>query len=98
MLLTSSPWGEIQTQREIAPGILQVTTAGHGGYYVADNLHSRLIIDRSPWLNSRNWFEEDVDWSFVVLSFRIFFPEELVVAAEKMLKIAYKGKYEYLTK
>lgn len=27
----SSPWGAIQDKRELAPGIWQVSTAGHGG-------------------------------------------------------------------
>ena len=32
-MLSSTPWGQPQTRREVAPGISFYSTAGHGGFY-----------------------------------------------------------------
>ena len=34
-MLSSTPWGEPQTRREIAPGICFYSTARHGGYHLS---------------------------------------------------------------
>ncbi len=62
----SSPYGAIQTTRQIAPGLWSVSTASHGGIQVSPQRqgampeHLRL---------SRTWFEEDCEWALVALAF-----------------------------
>ncbi len=67
----SCPWGVIQSADEIAPGIVHVTTAGHGGYWLSPERRADMPAEyRSiPTFAGGNWFEEDCDWSLVALSF-----------------------------
>ena len=55
---SSTPWGRAQTAEQLAPGLVSVTTAGHGGIWVAP--------DRRAALGSRKaWYEEDCEWAKV---------------------------------
>ena len=62
----SSPWGNIQTRREVAPGIIEVTTASHGGVLLA---HSRLQEMPKNERTSDGWYEEDCEAAFVYKHF-----------------------------
>ena len=60
----STPWGAVQTVREVIPGMHVVTTAGHGGVHLVSELADKIpagLADDS-FLKSRTWFEEDCDW------------------------------------
>jgi hypothetical protein len=80
MRLTWSPWGAVQTQKEIAPGIVSVSTSSHGGIFVSPELRDRLVIQDTAYSRD-GWFEEDCDWSFVALSFPEHFGAEYLAAA-----------------
>jgi hypothetical protein len=74
-----SPWGPIQTVYDHGQGVYSVSTAGHGGVFVPDELLAAIPEDEqlygAMWSGSRNWYEEDcaalipmfrlesVDWS-----------------------------------
>ena len=58
----ATPWGQAQTSGEVAPGILHVTTAGHGGYRVSPEL--QLLIPAGLRTHNR-WYEEDCEWAIV---------------------------------
>lgn len=62
----SSKWGAIEEAEEVLPGIWSVSTASHGGLILSDKrqetMPEALRIEGSA-------YEEDVDWSHVVLAF-----------------------------
>jgi len=67
--MNSSPWGAIQYQTVLAPGIVSCGTAGHGGFYI-DQDHQRRLNWRDNWLKNPAWWEEDCDWSIPFYFFR----------------------------
>jgi hypothetical protein len=77
MKINYSPWGPIQNQKQIAPGIVSVSTASHGGIYVSDEMREKMpedIRNCKTW-TEKNWYEEDCDWAQVCLAFPEFFKE-----------------------
>jgi hypothetical protein len=91
----STPWGTADLTEQIAPGIWQVSTPGHGGIWVAPELRGRLVKQETPYSRG-GWFEEDCDWAFVAVSFPEHFAAQLPVA-RATLKSAYGGEYASLT-
>ena len=86
----NSPWGAIQTCRTIAPGIISVTTASHGGLHVAPDLLAKMPeAMRSTPYSRGGWFEEDCDWALVAVSFPEAFGETLVQAAKRTIASVY---------
>ena len=66
-----TPWGESQTEHMLAPGILRVTTASHGGVRISAARRATMPEEyrRIPTFAGGNWYEEDCDWCIVALSF-----------------------------
>jgi hypothetical protein len=71
--LSDNPWGPVQNQVTIAPGITKLQCATHGGYHLsADRLatftthfpHYKTGYATLPW------FEEDIDWMLLPLAFK----------------------------
>lgn len=61
---TNSPWGAVQTAREICPGAWDVSTEGHGGI----KLDRRLNAKMPPCARSDGgWYEEDCEWSLPIM-------------------------------
>lgn len=65
-----SPWGHIQTEEWLIPGVQTITTAGHGGFKVTE----RKLEDMPEYLAEcafpePGYFEEDCNWALVVLAF-----------------------------
>ena len=56
-----SPCGEIQSVNTVAPGIMRVTTAAHGGLFLDE-----MALALMPVCMQRNWgwCEEDQEWVF----------------------------------
>ena len=61
--LKNTPWGQSDYVKEIAPGIYDVSTPGHGGIYVSDEQLHRIPKEEQAlakgWSGSSNWYEED---------------------------------------
>ena len=59
----STPWGRSQTEREIAPGLLLVTTASHGGLLLAPDRVAELRAKVPSFVPFAGlpWLEEDCD-------------------------------------
>lgn len=74
----STPWGAIQSEREEIPGCWWITTAGHGGYWLTAD-RARKLGECFPRFRRNRWFEEDCDWSLVVLAFQAEFPKDATV-------------------
>lgn len=89
----NSPWGAIQTMTEVAPGILQVTTPSHGGFYVTPALVAQMPehMRETPY-STGGWFEEDCDWSLVAICFPDAFAPEMVQAAKRIIGHIYPEK------
>jgi hypothetical protein len=84
--LTNSPWGLIQQVKQIAEGIWQVSTASHGGLKVSDQRLAAMPAERhtTPYSHG-GWFEEDLDWALVAVSFpEAFTPEDLAMARQSL--------------
>ncbi len=60
------PWGIIQQRHEWAPGVIMVSTAGHGGFWIApEHLPKLPEVWRTyarQWSHGwgEQWWEEDV--------------------------------------
>ena len=64
-----TPWGPSQEQRTIAPGLVSVSTASHGGYHVSEDRWQeieRIFPAFKSWAG-RGWLEEDCDWAIAAL-------------------------------
>ena len=66
---TITPWGMAQTKTVYGPGVVEYTTASHGGFRVSGSALDRIPQDEqeTAWLAGTNpgWFEEDCDWRIV---------------------------------
>ncbi len=81
--LTETPWGPPQSQQEIAPGLMAITTAGHGGLAVSDTRWQELEA-HFPGMRSfagHGWLEEDEDWGLAVLMWPDLFTPQAVFNA-----------------
>jgi hypothetical protein len=70
MRITSSPWGRPQSQHILAPGIVRVSCACHGGIFVAPERFAQMPecfqVAADP---DGAWFEEDNEAYLVYLAF-----------------------------
>ena len=67
------PWGKILDTKKVANGIYFISTAGHGGYLLSRERFNQMPEHlRNLSFTSNQYFEEDVSWCAVPLSF----PEE----------------------
>lgn len=83
MKITSSPWGMVQTQKDLAPGVTSVTTASHGGIYVVPDLLAKMPI-KSTAYSQGGWFEEDCDWALVAVAFPEAFDAKSLAVAKSI--------------
>lgn len=85
-----SPWGPVQEQTAIGKGIVFVSTAGHGGFFVPDDLVEKISPvgreDAVSWGGSEQWYEEDCCWAWVALAFPELFKPDQVEAARRTCK------------
>lgn len=79
----NSPWGHVQSQKTIAPGITWVSTASHGGYLLSPDRTKEL---ESLLPGAKSWagpgaYEEDCDWCLVVLAYPHHFNRQDIALA-----------------
>lgn len=85
-----TPWGVAHIVETLAPGILWVSTASHGGAKV-DAALNRTIPD---YMRSESgWYEEDTEWAIVAVCFPAAFSAESVVNARDTLRNWYPDAY-----
>ncbi len=83
--ITTSPWGKPDTVTEYGPGVINVETPSHGGFWLSPD---RLAQVPLAWRLARfhpsedsPWFEEDSDWCMVALTFpELFFSDAVEIA------------------
>ena len=63
-------WGETDSARALAPGILDVRTPSHGGI-VLDETHAQRMKTSGhvPYKGDWRYWEEDTDWQFAFQMF-----------------------------
>jgi len=59
-------WGKADHVTNVAPGIQNVSTPGHGGYKLD---RARNAEVHAAWRREGGWYEEDCEWSIVWLTF-----------------------------
>jgi hypothetical protein len=103
MILTTSPWGRPDSQREIAPGITHVTTGSHGGILVSpEQFASMPSCCQLRHSTEGAWYEEDCDLNLVILAFPQHFPDASIWSALNFVSSAgfprdrYPGVAEYM--
>ena len=77
MNVRSTPWGPVQQQEAIAPGLVSVSTSGHGGLCLSVDRWA-AIIKAFPDFHGYagdGFLEVDVDWAVAA----IFWPGEFPV-------------------
>ena len=82
----ATPWGAAQTVDAIAPGILHITTASHGGIWLAPEQFDKMPADYPKTFAGAPWYEEDCDWAKVAVTFPEHFTPKTVEAAKKSLQ------------
>lgn len=55
---TTSPWGKVQDAKVLAPGVVAVSTAGHGGIKLDRAANARVP---KPFRRPGGWYEEDCE-------------------------------------
>ncbi len=64
---TQTPWGRPQSLQNVASGIWDISTQGHGGFKLsrARNRHIPASARKRG-----GWYEEDVEWAIVAMIYR----------------------------
>lgn len=94
---TSTPWGTAQTARNFGVGIVQYSTASHGGFHVSGGLLRKMDEDmRGDAYAPLGWFEEDCAWCMVALSFPERFPLQARLDALDTLRSTYPQQWKRL--
>ena len=81
--MATTPWGPPQTKRVLAPGIVDYSTASHGGFHVSPDIRKTMPPELrfvETWAGP-GWYEEDADWAIVALAFPHLFEPRVVAAA-----------------
>ncbi len=94
---THSPWGAVQTSRVYAEGIVFVSTASHGGFFLDAERNKAVPAERQAitWNGGQGragWYEEDVDWCLVALAYPDHFDAKSVDAARSTFENWLKPK------
>lgn len=86
-----TPWGQSDSEKTIADGIIEVSTPSHGGIYLDDERIKQLPKDITNFTKNLHWWEEDCDWVVPYIVFRkdirksgkaYHFEENLAIAIE----------------
>lgn len=95
-----SPWGPVQHNECLAPGIYFVHTAGHGGIWISPDRRATMA---EPYRNftskygniGAGFYEEDCDWAVPVLAFAPELAAQFVTLAQKTLELDRKSGRNY---
>jgi len=90
----NTPWGYADYEEVIAPGITSYGTPSHGGIHLSLSRYRQLTpeLRRFKTFAGGRWYEEDCDWSIVVIGFPQFFSDEMVSHAQEIFDKHIKPK------
>lgn len=83
---SSSPWGSVQGVEEIAPGLVSVWTASHGGIWVAPHLRESI-----EGHTRTAFYEEDCEWLKIHATYPSKFPDGCADHGVAVLKKYFPG-------
>lgn len=87
--LQHSPWGNVQHAEQTAPGLIAVSTAGHGGLWLAPERREAMAAafpGFRPWGGgSFEWLEEDCDVSLAAILWPVEFSPQMVSGSVGMV-------------
>ncbi len=86
-----TPWGAAQTQRQLGDGVIQVSTASHGGIHLSPTRNAHV---HKAWRDRQGWYEEDSDWAVAALTFPNLFTADQAVDAHRLAKEWMPDQYE----
>lgn len=87
----NTPWGPSQGATVFADGVICYSTAGHGGFHLAANRNAKV----DPRLRRPGgWYEEDLEWAIVALTFPHLFTSFERRNAEQTVKDSWPDAWE----
>lgn len=89
--LPSTPWGQADYAKELAPGIVFYGTPSHGGIHLE---RYRQAAMPAGLKRDTPWYEEDCDYNRVLLAFPEHFTTEEVAEADKAMKAWFPDDYQ----
>jgi len=87
-----SPWGRCDNIEVIAPGMVRVHTAGHGGIHL-DSWRTKMLPPAFR-RSAQQWFEEDCACAIPMVAFHREFTERQVRGAIATLRNTFPDLYE----
>lgn len=85
-----SPWGPVQSSTTIADGIYTVSTRSHGGFKLDRSRNANV----PPCVRAAGgWYEEDLAWCWVAISYPNHFKPEDVASAKQAAKNWFPDQY-----
>ncbi len=92
---SNTPWGEVQSAKILTDGIVFLSTAGHGGFYLSKEKNQTV---NKLWRNVNGFYEEDCEWGIVCLTYPGFFSPEDQAAALRTIKNDWPDEYTSIFK
>lgn len=90
-----TPWGAAQNQTTLAPGVVEVDTASHGGIHLTPENNAYV---HEAWRDPKGWYEEDCEWAIVAVTFPNLFEPDHVILAHDRAKNWLPDQYERVFK
>lgn len=87
----STPWGASQHATIYADGIVFHTTSGHGGFHLSFEHNGKVL---EALRNASGWYEEDMEWAIVALTFPDVFTTFERTCADETLRNAWPSEWE----
>ncbi len=82
LMIVNSPWGAVQYRRMIAPGVVLVETASHGGAFVTKEAQARIPeVLRS----ADRFYEEDCEIAAIIATWPEYFTSDAQVYAARQI-------------
>ena len=86
-----TPWGPAQQSRIYGEGVIEHSTADHGGFHL--DVTRNALVDRR-WRDEEGWYEEDSQWAIVAATFSELFTTSERASADKTLRHSEPDAYE----
>jgi hypothetical protein len=86
-----TPWGEAQASYHYGEGIVCHSTAGHGGFHLDERVNARV---HPAWRSPTAFYEEDVEWSIVAVTYPNLFTTYERKCADETLRHFRPDAYE----
>lgn len=90
-----TPWGNSQTVKTLGDGVVEVDTAAHGGVHLTPARNAQV---HTAWRDKNGWYEEDVEWAIVALTFPNLYEPVYVIMAHRVAKDWMPDQYERVFK